>query len=282
MSDVHPVPYSVKRHGTNVRDCDAEPIQSPGCIQNHGALIAVRASDLTILQVSENSADFFGRPPQALLGQGLQTLFAAEHIDRLRAVLDEELVERNPLYVATLSLEGRGLAAAALDLSVHTIEGCAILELELTGCEGGDSPPDYYSLVKTTAGRLHEAETLESFCTIAAQQVRRITGLDRVMIYRFHADASGEVFAEDKRSDLAAWKGQRYPAYDIPKIARDIFKKLTIRPLQRLDDHAQAHRAARRLDLGRLEGRGGRNVLFYFIAGSVSVNAAPLIAALRV
>jgi two-component system, chemotaxis family, sensor kinase Cph1 len=232
MSDVHPDPYSIKRHGTNVRDCEAEPIQSPGCIQSHGALIAVRASDLTILQVSENSAEFFGRLPQALLGQGLQTLLPCDHIDRLRAVIDREPIERNPLYVSTIGLEGRGSTSAVLDLSVHTIGGCAILEFELTGSEGGNSPPDYYSLVKTTAARLHEAQTLESFCTVAAQQVRRVTGLDRVMIYRFHADASGEVFAEDKRSDLSAWRGQRYPAYDIPKIARDIFKKLTVRPLQ--------------------------------------------------
>jgi hypothetical protein len=52
------------------------------------------------------------------------------------------------------------------------------------------------------------------------------------MIYRFHPDVAGDVFAEDERSDLEAWKGQRYPAYDIPEIACDIFKKITIRSLQ--------------------------------------------------
>jgi len=84
---------------------------------------------------------------------------------------------------------------------------------------------------KKTATRLQATRDLESFCTTAAQEIRGITGLDRVMIYRFHPDASGEVFAEDTRADLPGWKGQRYPAYDIPKIARDIYKKLTIRPL---------------------------------------------------
>jgi chemotaxis family two-component system sensor kinase Cph1 len=231
MSVTDRTPYSLKRDGRKITDCEAEPIQAPGCIQGHGVLIAVRASDLTILQVSENCADFFDQGPADLLGERFETLFPPALVERLRWLLEHEPVERNPLYVATLEFRPGGLTVS-LDLSVHTIDGCALLELEPTGCEGGNSPPDYYALVKITTGHLHAATDLESFCTIAAQQVRRITGLDRVMIYRFHPDATGDVFAEDKRSDMEAWKGQLYPAYDIPKIARDIFKKITIRPLQ--------------------------------------------------
>jgi light-regulated signal transduction histidine kinase (bacteriophytochrome) len=51
------------------------------------------------------------------------------------------------------------------------------------------------------------------------------------MIYRFHQDGSGEVFAESKREDLATWVGQHYPAEDIPKPARDIFSKIWVRPV---------------------------------------------------
>jgi two-component system, chemotaxis family, sensor kinase Cph1 len=51
MSASHPTPYSIKRHGTNVRDCEAEPIQAPGCIQRHGVLIALRET-LAALEAS--------------------------------------------------------------------------------------------------------------------------------------------------------------------------------------------------------------------------------------
>ena len=51
------------------------------------------------------------------------------------------------------------------------------------------------------------------------------------MIYKFHADHHGEVFAESRRSDLAPWLGLHYPAEDIPKPARDIFSKTWIRPV---------------------------------------------------
>jgi two-component system, chemotaxis family, sensor kinase Cph1 len=52
-----------------------------------------------------------------------------------------------------------------------------------------------------------------------------------VMIYKFHADNHGEVFAESRRDDLAPWLGLHYPAEDIPKPARDIFAKTWIRPV---------------------------------------------------
>jgi hypothetical protein len=33
-------PHSIKRHGTTLATCDSEPVQTPGCIQAHGALLA--------------------------------------------------------------------------------------------------------------------------------------------------------------------------------------------------------------------------------------------------
>ncbi len=50
------------------------------------------------------------------------------------------------------------------------------------------------------------------------------------MIYRFHSDGHGEVFAESKREDLPTWLGFHYPAEDIPKPARDVFTKIWVRP----------------------------------------------------
>ncbi|MFO1500638.1 MAG: hypothetical protein U1G07_20020 [Verrucomicrobiota bacterium] len=31
-------PYSIKRYGVTITNCDSEPVQTPGCIQCHGAL----------------------------------------------------------------------------------------------------------------------------------------------------------------------------------------------------------------------------------------------------
>ncbi len=105
--------------------------------------------------------------------------------------------------------------------------------LECEGTDRGEEniDPDYYALVKQSVTRLQTAQTLDDFCRIVAEQVRAPTGLDRVMVYRFHKDFHGEVVAESKREELSGWFGLHYPAEDIPKPAREIFKKIWIRPL---------------------------------------------------
>jgi chemotaxis family two-component system sensor kinase Cph1 len=57
-----------------------------------------------------------------------------------------------------------------------------------------------------------------------------------VMVYKFHADGHGEVIAESRRADLTTWLGLHYPAEDIPKPAREIFRKTWIRPVPDISD----------------------------------------------
>jgi light-regulated signal transduction histidine kinase (bacteriophytochrome) len=65
----HEYPYSIKRHGTTLEKCEDEPVQTPGCIQAHGVLLFLRLSDLTILQVSENSQQWLELSPGDLLAK---------------------------------------------------------------------------------------------------------------------------------------------------------------------------------------------------------------------
>ncbi len=219
--------YSIKRHGVSLTNCDSEPVQMPGCSQAQGVVLVLRVSDLTILQVSENSAAHLGLEPAQLLGKPIATVVAAEGERRLRECLEKEPIERNPIYVFTLPARA---GAAALDLSLHTVDGLAVLECEPTAHETA-AAPDYYSLVKKSITRMQAAQVLADFCRIATEEVRALTGLDRVMVYRFHADFHGEVVGESKRADLDPWLGLHYPATDIPRPAREVFKQIWVRPL---------------------------------------------------
>ena len=221
--------YSIKRHGNNLTTCDSEPVQTPGCIQAHGALLVLRLADLTILQASENTAEFFGDAPELLLGQPVTRVVGLERQEQLQRMLASESLERNVLHAFTLPERG---SVAALDVCIHTNSGVAILEFEATGRHAHVAERDYFALVKSVIGRLQSANGLGAFCEQVATEVRGIAELDRVMVYRFHADQHGEIFAESKRDDLPSWLGLHYPATDIPQQARDIFLKLWIRPLQ--------------------------------------------------
>jgi light-regulated signal transduction histidine kinase (bacteriophytochrome) len=220
-------PYSIKRHGVSITNCDAEPVQTPGCVQAHGALLVLRPTDLTILQATENADAVLGRAAAALLDQPVAAVVGAEYETALRGFLAEKPVARNPLLAFTLPARtGR----PPLEVTAHTIDGVAVVEFE-PAAPNGAGEVDYHTAIKGVLKRLQEADTLKGFCGVATAEVRAVTGFDRVMVYTFHADDHGEVFAESRRADLPSWLGLHYPAEDIPAPAREVFKKLWCRPV---------------------------------------------------
>ena len=232
-------PYSVKRDGLTLTNCDDEPVRTPGCIQAHGALLVLRLADLSILQASENTQAILGHDASALLGQSVAVVVKPEGQARLRNVLATEPTDCNPIYAFSLPASAQ---VGEMDVTVHTIDGVVMLEFEATGrspvakaiaavAPSAPHQPDYYSLIKKTVTRLQAMQTVQSFCQALADETRLLSGMDRVMIHKFHADHHGEIFAESRQSELAPWLGMQFPAEDIPKPARDIFAKTWIRPV---------------------------------------------------
>ena len=221
-------PYSIKRHGTALTTCDSEPVQTPGCIQAHGALLVLRLRDLHILQASENTLQHLGENPTSLLGQPVARVVGTAHEARLREMLAREPLGRGAAFAFTLPPRP---GKAALDVCLHVIGDVVVLEFEATGRADYRADDDFFMLVKAAVGRLQAPGSVRTFCQQVTEEVRAITGLDRVMAYRFHADHHGEVIAESKRDTLDPWLGLHYPAADIPQPAREIFKRIWIRPL---------------------------------------------------
>lgn len=226
--DVDHHPYSTKRHGLTIANCDSEPVQTPGCVQSHGVLLVIRLSDLSILQASENAGALLGQSAEQLSGQLIGSVIGREGQCQLQQLLAKEPTDRNPQYL--LSLPANNADAGALDVTFHTVDGIGILEFESTGRTSA-AKLDYFTHLKKTVARLQTSASLQQFCDVVADEIRDLAGLDRVMVYKFHADGHGEVLAESRRADLPSWLGLHYPAEDIPKPARDIFTKTWIRPV---------------------------------------------------
>ena len=219
-------PYSTKRHGLTIDNCDSEPVQTPGCVQDHGALLVLRLADLSVLQASENTEALLGRPAEKLLGRPIADVLGADREALLKGFLAVEPTDRNPLYLLTLPARG---PVPPLDVTVHTIDGVVVLEFEATG-RSGNQQPDYYAIVKKTVARLQTAETLGEFCDIATQEFRsphRPRPGDGLPLPRRRPRRGG---SESKRADLPPWLGLHYPAEDIPQPARDVFTKIWVRP----------------------------------------------------
>ncbi|MBF2013736.1 MAG: GAF domain-containing protein [Rivularia sp. T60_A2020_040] len=74
----------------------------------------------------------------------------------------------------------------------------------------------------------HSLELKETLAKIVSE-VRLFLATDRVMIYSFHTDGSGQVFAESINHKLPSLLGLNFPADDIPPHAREMFIKSRVR-----------------------------------------------------
>jgi light-regulated signal transduction histidine kinase (bacteriophytochrome) len=79
-------------------------------------------------------------------------------------------------------------------------------------------------LVRRITERIRQSLELEDILTSTVAEVRSFLKTDRIMIYRFSTDGSGEVVAESINNiHLPSLKGLHFPADDIPPYAREMY-----------------------------------------------------------
>ena len=202
----------------NLTNCDREPIHVPNLIQPHGVLIAL-SPEYTILQVSLNTAEILEIEPQDLLDQPLSQLLLEEQFAAFEQCLEQDFEHINPLPIK-LNHHGKLLS---FDGIVHRCGEIIILELEPIAVDNQGSFTDFYRLIKAPLNRLQKTTNLAQLCEAIASEVKKITGFDRVMVYRFDPSGSGEVIAEAVNEGLKPYLGLHYPATDIPQQAKYLY-----------------------------------------------------------
>ena len=206
-------------------NCDSEPIHIPGTIQSHGLLMAFDAAG-RLEAWSANAEAMLGVPLGAALSAAELPPIAgdAELQRELQACLAAARAGAvsTPVAVAVL-LQGR-----EHDALLHAAHGRVILEVERR-TQTSDELAAFALKAHRSLADLKRARSVEALLQGAADQVRAITGFDRVMAYRFRHDASGEVVAEAKIDALEPYVGRRYPASDIPAQARRLYTLSTLR-----------------------------------------------------
>ena len=203
----------------DLNNCDREPIHIPNLIQPHGVLLAISADTYNILQVSLNTKEILGIEPQKLLDRPLEKLLGQQQVESIKQCLLEDFNSVNPLPIELVRDEN----ALFFDAIVHRDGELIIVELEPSSSKQRADFNDFYRLIKNPINRLQKTNTLEELCNTLAREIKLITGFDRVMVYRFNQDGSGNVIAEVAEADLEPFLGLRYPATDIPKQAKYLY-----------------------------------------------------------
>ncbi|MBD8065378.1 GAF domain-containing protein [Devosia sp. PTR5] len=205
----------------DLTNCDREPIHIPGSIQPHGALLATDVTVTTVLRHSANAPDMLGLPADPN-GMTLEAVLGGELTHTLRNALATAGDAGRPALMI-----GQKLAnGATADIAIHRYLSDVIIEFEI---HAGDHPDQPLQLARTMIGRVSSINEILPLARQTARLVRGLLGYDRVMIYQFEADGSGKVISEAKRPDLESFLGQYFPATDIPRQARALYLKNTIR-----------------------------------------------------
>ncbi|MBU7581816.1 MAG: GAF domain-containing protein [Nostoc sp. TH1S01] len=202
----------------DLTNCDREPIHIPGLIQPHGVLLVLQDSNLEIIQVSGNTQKIICHQPQELLGKQLSDLLDVKQIQKIQQCLTGDFDSINPLHLSIKHLN----KSRYFDGIVHRADKVIILELEPKKAKQKTDFVEFYHQVKGTITRIQKAPTLLEMCQIVVKEVRRITGFERVMVYRFDSEGAGCVIAEDTDQEMP-YLDLHYPPSDIPKQARHLY-----------------------------------------------------------
>ena len=226
MPDLEPpLPAS---DAVDLTKCDREPIHIPGRVQDYGCLIAV-SMDWMVCHASANLWAFVGIDPVTMIGTRISEHLSPDFLHRLRNRIQLLATEDSTvrLYRADPMGDGR-----AFDVSVHLSGRSYVIEMEPAS---GEADRDDAATVQAMIAQLRKRDTLAEATEEAAQAVRSLTGFDRVMVYRFDDDQSGEVIAEARDDEAHSYDGLRFPASDIPKQARALYTRNLIRMIADVD-----------------------------------------------
>jgi light-regulated signal transduction histidine kinase (bacteriophytochrome) len=199
-------------------ECEREQLHRVQAIQPDGALLGGVTGDPSLRFASANLADWIGHACDEVLGQPLTTILPdfppptdTTAATWMQATAGKRLY-RNLLSGPRGSLDGL--------LSCHEHNWLLELETSLPPARRHEADrPVPHRLYRM----LHTESDWEQHCQYLADELRAATGFERVMLYRFRDDDCGEVIRESLADGLSPYLGLRYPASDIPQIARTLY-----------------------------------------------------------
>ncbi|WP_334022311.1 HWE histidine kinase domain-containing protein [Alteromonas sp. S015] len=205
-----------------VNQCDKEPIHLLGRIQNHGFMIIVDKAGV-VTHLSENVDCFASLSGNQLFGYTLWDLLDRNLVHAIRGAQSQAMILGKATYLHSVSIPH---CEDKFDLCVHQSAEHLILEFEKL-----DNGGKYEGVITALMAQMSIFSELEDLYQGLVESIRTATGHDRVMLYQFLSDGSGEVIAESTSTDMNPFLGLRYPASDIPRQARQLYKKNLIRTI---------------------------------------------------
>ncbi len=216
----------VNRDLITLTNCEHEPIHIPGKIQPHGFLIGLTSKG-KIDFCTANISWYVSIAHTEALGKKFGDVFGTKAEKQIFEYINNDKIR--DVFPLEIDLLGK-----FFQISIHKSFDIYVLEAEFQFA-GKEKLADVYTQTIQFVTQMNNTTSLKDLCALVAEGTRKITGYDRVMIYRFDEQYNGEVYAEDCRGDLEPFLGLHYPHTDIPAQARELYMKNQLRLIVDVD-----------------------------------------------
>lgn len=219
-----------------LRNCESEPVHIPGRLQTFSAILGFDLQTYEVAHMSENAAAFAAVPRSKILGNPIEKVIGNRNaMHAIRGALGLPSISQQRELVGRFEL---GEDGTVCDVAVHVSGGICVLELEPED-ESAPRTNEGVQQIRVMLTSLMVGHGVDGLMESAVKSVRRMTGFDRVMAYRFLPSLDGEVVAEAVSPGLTPYLGLRYPASDIPAQVRKLMVQMPYRMISDVrDPHA--------------------------------------------
>lgn len=201
----------------NFVECHDEPIHIPGYIQSFGYLIGIDTASLAITFFSENITDIFPIENSNELFEKKLSQFP----EIFQNVIDSEIFQdagflerrENETYFDKIFIGEK-----QYHFSVFRANNYIFLEFEAVSKNSQKRITNKYD-------NFYIVDNDQEIWDQLLNTLFNIINYDRVMVYKFMNDGSGKVIAEKTNNHLESYLGLHYPEHDIPRQARELYKK---------------------------------------------------------
>ncbi len=196
-------------------ECDRFNFEKPGKIQSHGAMLIVQEPSLNIVQLSQNTDEILGINHRQMINQPIVSFLdekSAKKFQKTLSSTDFSMV--NPLR---MNFQG-----TTVDLILHRYGGFLFAEAEPIR-EVEDNNMVYQMAAMQAVEKFQSAVFIEQLMEIATNEIREVTGFDRVMLYKFDEEFNGQVVNESSVRGIDSFLNLHFPSSDIPRRVRNLY-----------------------------------------------------------
>lgn len=209
--------------------CGKVPLHQTNLIQPHGILLVVKRDDLAVLQASENADAVFQKSAQELTQENLSSFLSHTDIERLASLFDGNRSGRLPFVFSIHGVPFLSIVEEQDSLLILEIDKKPHTETEQT------SFTSVYQDIKLAVSAIEACTTTNETVQVVTKELKRLSGFDKVMVYCFDEQWNGDVIAEEMEPGMESYLGLKFPASDIPKQARELYKKSPYRLIPSVD-----------------------------------------------